>query len=134
MTSNDRVPWLSTSRSTDVGLDLLDTEGNVIATLVGHPDDIRMSSVSVCDHITEPRNVEDYSIQPIKTKAGQDWFALVWTIFPDDHIHLGMVQTQEEGDRLMQHLRQAAVTPWEPPVDSTLAPTTPNDTLGAEED
>lgn len=134
MTSNNQVPWLSTGRYSDVGYELIDTEGNVIATLVGHPEDIRMDSVSTFDHITEPRNVEDYSIQPIRTKAGQDWFSLEWALFPDKPYTLGMVQTREEGDRLLQHLRQAAVTPWEAPSDRSSSEDEPNDTLDVKDE
>lgn len=82
--------------------EILDADENVKAVVVG--PESNLTSVSVFDHLTEPRDVDEYSIEPYHSAYGA-LYCLKRSIPGTRPFHLGEVRTPEEANFLINHIR-----------------------------
>lgn len=92
-------------------LEIRSRKHGLLATLVGATEEIlRMSVVSVVDHITEPRNVENYAVgvnEHPETHIKLSW-ELTWEVNPGDVLLLGTATDQKGAENLLTYLKESA--------------------------
>jgi len=88
-------------------IDIHSLRDGFLGTLVAESDDcLRMSIVSVVDHITEPRSVKNYSLE--KTEHFSPRWELLWEVNPRDKVLLGEFTSQQGAQKILDYLKSNA--------------------------
>jgi len=86
------------------------SKGPLAVLVDGNEPHLMMSIVSVVDHITEPRDVDDYSVEStgdLNSQINPVW-DLVWTLRSGEKITLGQVTTEVGANNLLTYLKEVA--------------------------
>ncbi len=88
---------------------ILDADGEVICTIVDADENyLRMSKVSLTDHLTEPRDYSSYSVRASDVSEMKDvgLYCLCREINPGNRFILGFFPSEEDADKALAFLRK----------------------------